>query len=287
MKKLKILKADIKRKIKRYRSSVIYSDQVKEIYSSGSVCNGKVKGKNVLVLGGTGGIGLACAKRYLQENVNYCVITGRKQETIDDILQQEKNKRLIGYCWDIKKDTDVLRNINKIEETVGSIEIIVICTGILSTNDRQRKIADITEEQFDESMETNYIAVERICKSVINAWKKKHQIGNIVIISSICESQPKFMFTPYGLSKRCLTTMIENDMACYQKDGIIVNGVEPGSVATRMIGVLEGDGLDKSNNLIGRILMPEEISALVVFMSSCYGKVLAGKVIEASALEQL
>ena len=60
---------------------LIYSKEIQEAYSCGSICEGSLLNKNVIITGGNGGIGAAIAKRFLDEGCNV-VITGRNEEKI-------------------------------------------------------------------------------------------------------------------------------------------------------------------------------------------------------------
>jgi len=277
----------IKKQLKRSMSTIIYSKEIKDVYSTGSVCGNGVAGKNVVIIGGSSGIGKATADRYLREGVAAVTVVGRNTDKLSAVEKEFSDNRLHTYCWDISNTSDIDKHIKEIAALMEGIDIAVLCAGVLSKKDQKREYLDFTEQEFEYIMNINLKGNFFLCQNLAKYWIACKRRGTIVIISSICADSEKFQFTPYGLSKNELSALVRGAAAAFSNYGIIVNGIAPGSVATQMNATAEGDSLERRNNLIHRIIIPEEISALIVFMSSHYGEMLSGTVVEASAQEKL
>lgn len=277
----------IKKRLKRSMSTVIYSKEIKDTYSTGSICGNGVAGKRVLVIGGSSGIGKATAERYLREGAAAITIVGRNAGKLSDLKKEFPDNRLYTHCWDISNTQDMDKHIETIAALMEEIDIVVLCAGVFSKKEQKREYLDFTEQEFEYTMNINLKGNFFLCQNMARYWIANKRRGTIVIVSSICAVSERFQFTPYGLSKNELSALVRGAAAAFSDYGIIVNGIAPGSVATQMSAVEEGDSLEKSNNLIHRMIVPEEISALIVFMSSHYGEMLSGTVVEASAQEKL
>ena len=67
------------------------------------------------------------------------------------------------------------------------------------------------------------------------------------------------------------------------EDGITVNAIAPGSTATALIGINEGDSIYTNENKIGRFIMPTEVASLAKLLVSGSGKMISGETIRISA----
>uniref|UniRef100_A0A4W5M2V4 Uncharacterized protein n=1 Tax=Hucho hucho TaxID=62062 RepID=A0A4W5M2V4_9TELE len=87
------------------------------------------RGQNVLVTGGTSGIGLEIAKKFLSMGAKVA-ITGRNIDKLNNIKKEINNSNLIFVEWDISKTNIIDEKVNEIIEKMGKIDILVNNSGI-------------------------------------------------------------------------------------------------------------------------------------------------------------
>jgi len=103
----------------------------------------KLEGKVAVVTGGTSGIGLATAERFVAERA-YVVITGRRQSELDAAVKQI-GKNVTGVQGDVAKLADIDKLYNVVKETKGQFDILFANAGV----GEFAPLGSITEEHYD------------------------------------------------------------------------------------------------------------------------------------------
>lgn len=221
-----------------------------------------LKNKNVLITGGSSGIGLAIAKKCLSLGAKV-TITGRNIDKLSDVSTELNNPNLFTIEWDISKNDALDEKVNEVIQKMGKIDILVNNSGIYSP----KSFFDTDEELFDNIMNTNlkglYFTTKEIAKYFINNDIK----GKIINISSITSITGASM--PYGISKwgiKGLTKGLARDLIKY---GITVNAIAPGVVATAINPDLDlNKNMNRAGALTDRASTSEEIAEIAVFLAS-------------------
>jgi len=237
-------------------------------------------GKNVLVTGGTSGIGLEIVKKFLSLGAKV-TITGRNIDKLNTIKKEINNSNLIVVEWDISSTNIIDEKVNEIVEKMGKIDILVNNSGIYSPNN----FFDTDEKLFDEIMNTNLKGLFFTSKKVSEYFIKNSIKGKIINISSVRSIQGGS--ESYGISKwgvRGLTQGLARDLAKY---GIIVNAVAPGITATGINGINIKNNAYSSSSLDSRVAIPQEIAEIVIFLSSNASNHIIGQTIVCDGGETL
>lgn len=213
-------------------------------------------GKNVVITGGSRGIGFATAKIFAEANANV-LITGRNEEALKNACAEiGRNCRYI--IWDIAR-LDVLDDkINECIQNLGRIDVFVNNAGALV----RESPMDVTHESWELVINTNMSAVFFACQKLIDYMIKNDIHGHIVNVAS--ENAFMFNANPYYISKWG-TRAITGGWGLYAAPyGIVVNGVAPGATKTDMT-----KGADNPANIPrGKLAKPEEIGELIKFLAS-------------------
>jgi NAD(P)-dependent dehydrogenase (short-subunit alcohol dehydrogenase family) len=109
----------------------------------------KLEGKTAVITGGTSGIGLATAKRFVAEGA-YVFITGRRQKELDEAVTKV-GRNVTGIQGDIANLADLDRLYGQVKNQKGHIDILVANAGEGSF----APLGAITEEQFDKTFDGN------------------------------------------------------------------------------------------------------------------------------------
>jgi NAD(P)-dependent dehydrogenase (short-subunit alcohol dehydrogenase family) len=243
-----------------------------------SVNRGQIlKNKNILITGGSSGIGLEIAKRCIDEGATV-VITGRNEEKLTRAYSEIKNNRLKTLVWDISKIAIIEDQIKKTEELLnGNIDVLINNAGIIDGVN----FPNITEEIWDKVYAINSKGLFFLTQSLAKEWmnKNRNQQKKIINISS----QGAFIGAtyPYRMTKWDIVGLTQGLGLKLAQFGIIVNGIAPGIIATKMQPKLlkQNENLFCSLNPLQRFALPEEIAELAIFLLSDASNFIVGQTI--------
>ena len=223
-----------------------------------------LKGKTVLVTGGTGGIGQAIADRCIQNGANV-IITGRNQKKLSDLAEKIG---AIPFVLDIQNVADIETSFDELIQKY-KVDILINNAGTQAGN----FLGNTDEKDFDKTLSVNLKGTYFCCQVFSNYLIKNGIKGNILNISSVSGCRPAI--SPYMVSKWGITGLTEGLAKKLIKYGIVVNGIAPGPVATEMI-KSDGSDLNYENAPAGRYSDPNEIANLAVFLISDMGRMIVG-----------
>ena len=217
------------------------------------------RGQNVLVTGGTKGIGKSLVEHFkdLGANVWY---TGRSR--------QSSNNNYIAVDF-LKEDelSDFLKNISALE-----LSVVINNAGTNKTG----VIEDYSEKDYASIINLNLTSCFRIMKAVIPGMKER-RYGRIVNITSISSEISMPMRTAYCSSKFGLTKAAAVECA---ESGVLINSVGPGVTETELtVDVLGTKKMEQIAESIPsrRLAKVDEISRVVMFMASSLNTYMVGQ----------
>lgn len=247
--------------------------------------NVKLRPKNVLVIGGGGGIGLSITQALLESGADNVVIASRNIEKLKETIGKLKHGRKQGVyalAIDITNVQGNLEAIKKAQALLGEKNILdglVISSGV-NFDGSNWKGFNITENDWDKVMDTNLKGVFFFMRDFANYLYNNKTKGNICIVSSI--SAHRDMLSPYQISKHCISRIVNAYGKHLCERGVVLNAVEPGPVYTEMMphlskytdGVREGEPWNDAS--IRRLVRPEEVAEVVCFLMSELGETMSG-----------
>ena len=223
-----------------------------------------LKGKTVLITGGSGGIGIAIAKRCI-ENGATVIITGRNKEKLSRAAQQID---AVPFVLDIQDVLGMKTAFSSLVQTY-KIDTLINNAGLQAGS----QLGNTKEEDFDKTLTTNLKGTYFLSQIFSNYLIENKMKGNILNISSVSGYRPAI--SPYMVSKWGITGLTVGMAKKLIKYGIVVNGIAPGPVATEMLG-LDGKDLNYDKAPAGRYSDPIEIANLAVFLISDMGRMFIG-----------
>lgn len=232
------------------------------------------EGKVALISGGSGGIGLAVAKS-LRESGCTVVIAGTNEKKLDS-LKKETGLDTIVMNYSRPESFDDV--INEVVGRYGKLDIFISSAGVHTEN---VGFWSMNPDEFDRVMDINLKGVFFACQSVGKYMKDNKVKGSILFVSSSRGSEPAF--SPYGISKWGLKGLVEGTAKMLAPYGINVNSIAPGSTATGLIGIKEGDSISSGENKLGRLIMPDEVATLAKLLVSDAGKMIDGETVHIAA----
>ena len=228
---------------------------------------GRLENKIAVITGGNSGIGLATAKDFVAEGATV-VISGRNQETLDAALAE-----ISGNASAVQADVTQMGDLEKLFDEVrsrhGKIDILFVNAGGTTTN----PIQAVSEEQFDSIMNVNF---KGAYFTIQKALPLMGEGGSIVLNTSIANSMGMATMSTYAAAKAALETLIRTISAEVIGQGIRVNAVSPGPIATPFTsrtGLSEAEQQGFGEMILQRVPMgrfgqPEEIAKAATFLAS-------------------
>lgn len=233
--------------------------------------------KIVLITGGTTGIGKATAKAFADAGAKV-VLTGRREKEGRQVVAEiERSGGTAAYVQtDVAKESDVLNAVHFVMSEYGRLDVAFNNAGIESVG----PLAQITEEQYRRLFDVNVWGVLSAMKHEIPAMLQNGG-GAIVNTSSIAGQIGLSQASIYVASKHAVEGLTKAVAAEFAKQGIRVNAVAPGAIATEMFDRFAGrEGMGRdwviSQHPVGRPGTTEEIAAAVLYLASDAAKFTTG-----------
>jgi NAD(P)-dependent dehydrogenase (short-subunit alcohol dehydrogenase family) len=231
--------------------------------------------KVAVVTGGSCGIGLATAQRFVEEGA-FVYVTGRRKEELQKAADLIK-RNVAAVQGDVRKQGDLDRLYDRIREEKGGIDILIANSGFIDP----QSLTEATEENFDKTFETN---VRGLLFTVQKALPLMRDGGGIVLISSIAAFKGIPRYSAYSATKASVRSFARTWTAELKDRRIRVNVISPGAIDTPIIDsqapTKEGaDAIRASFTAatpLGRLGRPEEIAAAALFLASDESSFIAG-----------
>lgn len=236
-----------------------------------------LKNKTAVVTGGTRGIGLAIARKYLENGANVA-IAGSRQETVDQALEklQEYEGRIMGICPGLCNPEEVAAAFASVKERFGSLDILANNAGISS----RTSIYEYTLEEFTKIVDINLNAVF-VCSQAAARIMKEQGGGVIINTSSMVGEYGQASGCGYPTTKFAVNGLTKSLARELARDGIRVNAVAPGVTNTDMVAALPEEMVERISAGIplGRVGEPMDVANAFLYLASDMAAYVTGVVL--------
>ena len=227
-------------------------------------------GKVALIVGGSGGIGKAIAKKFI-ESGSRVVISGTNERKLGECLKSLGGAEAI--VLDVNRVSDFSEKVREAAAFFGRLDILVYCAGI-HANYPGLDFLNVDEDQYDRIMDTNLKGAYFISQEVVKYFVSHDIEGHILMISSQSALEPAW--SPYRLSKHGIGEITKGIAQRCLQYGIVVNGIGPGPTATSMQPYVDGGDIYTELNPIKRYTMPAEVAEYAALLASDLGNTVVG-----------
>ena len=215
--------------------------------------------RKILVIGGSSGIGAAIAQAFAT-NGDHVIATGVTKEEVEHARVQSEQNKISFQQLDVRDGNVVQDCIDEID----SLDVLVNCAGVIRRN------AEHQPEVFADVIDINLNGSMRVCNAARE--KLKQSKGCIINTASMLSFFGGGLVPGYSASKGGIAQLTKSLAIAYAPDGIRVNAVAPGWIATQFTQALQEDSQRSeailSRTPLGRWGEPEDVVGPVLFLAS-------------------
>lgn len=222
----------------------------------------RLQGKTAVITGGATGIGLAAAKRFVEEGA-FVFLFGRRQDALDAAVA-ELGRNARGVSGSVSDLTDLDRLYAAVKAERGSLDIVFANAGAGSP----LALGKITAEHIDDIFVTN---VKGTIFTVQKALPLMGKGGSIILTGSSAGTTGAPGFSAYSASKAAVRNLARTWAEDLKGTGIRVNVLSPGPTATELAKQALGEAGMKAfaaMNPLQRMADPAELGAAAAFLAS-------------------
>ena len=247
-----------------------------------------VRGKNVLVTGGSSGIGQAIAVRFAEHGANVAINYLRQPEEAADTEEQvhacvnkvqQEGVRDVLVQADVSKEDEAVRMVAEAIDALGGIDVLVNNAGIQIS----RPSDELSSADFDKVLAVNLRGAFLSAREAIKHFLEEDKPGSIVNVSSVHQLIPKPDYLGYSVSKGGMQNLTRTLALEYAGRGIRVNGIGPGATITPINSGWIDDPVKKemveSHIPMARAGTADEMAGVTCFLASDDAAYITGQTI--------
>ena len=227
----------------------------------------RFKNKTALITGGTNGMGLATAQKFIEEG-GAVIITGRSEDTVN-IALEKLGERAFGIVSDAGNIKDLLNLQQEVRKYTEQIDLVFANAGY----GRFAPIEFVDENQFDELFN---LLVKGPFFTVQQLLPLMNSGSSVIFNTSVATDIAMHNFSVYSAAKSAVQSFIKTFAVELTERGIRVNGVSPGHIKTNIFnntGLTEEQIESAIEDIIPTIPFkrqgePSEIANVVLFLAS-------------------
>ena len=224
-----------------------------------------LEGKNCLVTGSTGGIGLETVRLLAAEGARVVTCGRRDAPGVGEVAHVRA---------DLSRPSNPERAVAEATRELGGLDVLVNNVGVA----RHARFEEVPDEEWDAYWQLNVMSYVRAIRAALPSLREAR--GAIVNVSSTAGKRPSTGMPHYSVTKAAVLSLSRLVADVYARDGIRCNAVTPGPTATDAWvgdgGLADQQGGNREEVLrsvgagrpLGRLARPEEIAAVIVFLCS-------------------
>lgn len=239
--------------------------------------NQGLEGRVTLVVGATGGIGLACARAFAAAGAPLA-LADLQLAPVQAVATELDAVRASAHEVDLSNPSAATELIERVVEAHGGLDVVVSTAGFL----RPASLLDLTLDDWDRTHAVNVRGNVLLAQAAARTFIERGTRGRIIVYASIVSRMARLNNVAYASSKAALVQAVRCMALELAPSGITVNAISPGSTATPMLletqmrgspealqQAIEGDlGTWRLGVPLGHLAEPADQAAAAVFLAS-------------------
>jgi glucose 1-dehydrogenase len=247
-----------------------------------------LKGKGVLVTGGTSGIGQAIGVKFAEYGANVAINYRRTAEEAADTEQQvhacvarvrQEGVRDVLVRGDVSHEDEVVAMVGEAARELGGLDVLINNAGIQIS----RHSDELSSDDFDKVLAVNIRGAFMCAREAIRHFLAEGKPGVIINVSSVHQLIPKPDYLGYSVSKGGMQNLTRTLALEYAGRGIRVNGIGPGATVTPINRAWIDDPVKRemveSHIPMARAGTAEEMGGVACFLASDDAAYITGQTI--------
>jgi len=247
-----------------------------------------LRGKNVLVTGGTSGIGQAIAVRFAEYGANVAINYIRDPEEAVETEGQvhaclarvrQTGVRDVLVRGDVSEEEDVVAMLKSAFDGLGGLDVLVNNAGIQTS----RPSHELSASEFDRVLAVNLRGAFLCAREAVKRFLATGTPGVIINVSSVHQAIPKPNYLAYATSKGGMENLTQTLALEYAGQGIRVNAIGPGATVTPINRAWIDDPVKRamveSHIPMGRAGTADEMAGVTCFLASDDAAYITGQTI--------
>jgi NAD(P)-dependent dehydrogenase (short-subunit alcohol dehydrogenase family) len=244
-------------------------------------------GRVVLVTGGSRGIGLACARAFLEEGARVAIASRSKEHLDAAVGKLEAAGRAAVFVADLSRMEDAASLAGRVEKQLGAIDVLINSAGAA----KRYAPEALDVDAWHAAMDAKYFTYVQAMEVVLPRMRGRRR-GAVVNIIGMGGKVAGPSHLPGGAANAALMLATVGLANVHGKHGVRINAINPGQTAGERLndflalesksrGVPEGKVLDdiQARIPLGRVAQPEDIANLALFLASDKAAYLTGAII--------
>lgn len=229
-----------------------------------------VQDKVAVITGGSSGIGLAIAQKFVQEGaVAVSADINAPEDSAIDFVQT-----------DVTDSASLKSLVEKVVAKYQHIDILVANAGVA---EKKAPVSELDEDNWQKVINIDLTGVVLSNKYIVQQMEKQTSGGSVINMSSILGVVGGAKSQAYSAAKAGVANYTKSQAVTYAAQGIRFNAVAPGYVNTPLLKTLPKETTDSmvGKMPIGRLAEPDEIANVVAFLASNEASIVTGALINA------
>jgi 3-oxoacyl-[acyl-carrier protein] reductase len=239
-----------------------------------------LEGKVALITGGSRGIGAATVRMFAAAGARVAFNYQKAKSQAEALVNEIGNDHCAAFACDLSGTQNSRDLIASTVSRFGRLDILVANHGVWPPEDVS--IDQMSDEQWQNTIRVNLDSVFGSIKHSVAQMKQQKSGGHIVLVSSTSGQRGEAFHCDYAASKGALISMVKGLSTELAPDGIYVNCVAPGWVATDMVAPALRDPKTKAEIFATipmlRVGTPEEIAGPILFLCTKHAAFITGEV---------